>query len=105
MAPAANAAFTEFVLSPRWGVTVGNVDGTPRSLDQASAARSLDFLLLRNDVVELPAALEKSREPRNEAPMLTKAPQDGPAEAACGYRWKRLIRAEPTRCEEEPLDK
>jgi hypothetical protein len=57
----AEAPITELVLSPRWAVSVGDIDGTPHVVLRIQHPRlgPLDFLLPDNDAVELAAALEK----------------------------------------------
>jgi len=58
---------TELVLSPRWHVTVGQIDGVAHVFLRVEHPRlgPLDFLLGGNDALELAAALEKTWERRD----------------------------------------
>jgi hypothetical protein len=58
----ADVPITELVMSPRWAVTVGDIDGTPHVVLRIQHPRlgPLDFLLPKNDPIELAAALEKN---------------------------------------------
>jgi hypothetical protein len=64
----ADEPVTELVLSPRWAVTVGDIEGSPHVVMRIQHPRlgSLDFLLPGNEPVELAAALEKTWERRDE---------------------------------------
>src|SRR3981189_3930157 len=76
----ADTPITELVLSPRWTVSVGDIDGTAHVVLGVHHPRlgPLDFLLPNNHAVEFAAALEKTWERRDEARMRRTAP---PADA------------------------
>ena len=61
MAGMADAPSTELVLSPRWAVSVGEIDGTAHVTLPIQHPRlgELAFLLPNNDAIEMAAALEK----------------------------------------------
>jgi hypothetical protein len=95
---------TELVLSPRWTVSVGDIDGTPHVVLRIHHPRlgPLDFLLPNNDAVEFAAALEKTWERRDEARMRRAArPSDAhietihPPRQTHSYWWSWLIRSAP----------
>src|SRR3981189_1532015 len=92
----ADTPITELVLSPRWTVSVGDIDGTAHVVLRIHHPRlgPLDFLLPNNHAVEFAAALEKTWERRDEAPMRRTAPP-GPPRQAHSYWWSWLIRSEP----------
>jgi hypothetical protein len=94
---------TELVLSPRWAITVGDIDGTPHVVLRIYHPRlgPLDFLLPKNEPIELAAALEKTWERRDEGRIGT-ATQTGddietvrPHRQAGSSWWSRFIRWEP----------
>ena len=100
----ANAPVNELVLSPRWTVTVGNIDGTPHVLLRIHHPRlgPLDFLLPNNDAIDFAAALEKTWERRDAVRMHRAAPQsDEPVQTIRAGRpahrrwWSWLLRREP----------
>jgi hypothetical protein len=97
----AEAPITELVLSPRWAVSVGDIDGTPHVILRIHHPRlgPLDFLLPDNDAIELAAALEKTWERRDERRLQSAAPQREAVESARLGRapswWSRLVRPEP----------
>jgi hypothetical protein len=99
----ADVPITELLMSPRWAVTVGDIDGTPHVVLRIQHPRlgPLDFLLPKNDPIELAAALEKTWERRDEARMRRAAVQADPnVEAIQSPRqtqsswWSRLLRSE-----------
>jgi len=100
----AEAPITELVLSPRWAVSVGDIDGTPHVVLRIQHPRlgPLDFLLPDNDAVELAAALEKTWERRDERRL--RGPGGAPGEIEPGRLvrvgrapswWSWLTRADP----------
>jgi hypothetical protein len=100
----ANAPVNELVLSPRWTVTVGNIDGTPHVLLRIHHPRlgPLDFLLPDNDAIDFAAALEKTWERRDAVRMRRAAPQSdehvqtiGAGRPAHRRWWSWLLRSEP----------
>ena len=100
-----DAPITEFVLSPRWAASVGDIDGTPHVILRIQHPRlgELAFLLPSNDAIELAAALEKAWERRDERRLSGAAPQGGGqpetvrlSQPGFASWWARLVRAEPT---------
>lgn len=111
----AEAPITELVLSPRWTVSVGDIDGTPHVILRIHHPRlgPLDFLLPDNDAIEFAAALEKTWERRDERRLHVKktgeqgderrphsaAPQSEELEPVRLSRapswWSRLVRPDP----------
>ena len=100
----ANAPVNELVLSPRWTVTVGNIDGTPHVLLRIQHPRlgPLDFLLPNNDAIDFAAALEKTWERRDAVRMRRAGPQsDEHVQTIRAGRpahrrwWSWLLRSEP----------
>jgi hypothetical protein len=100
----ANAPVNELVLSPRWTVTVGNIDGTPHVLLRIHHPRlgPLDFLLPNNDAIDFAAALEKTWERRDAVRMRRARPQsDEHVQTIRAGRpahrrwWSWLFRSEP----------
>jgi hypothetical protein len=79
-----DSAVTELVVSPRWAVTVGDIDGTPHVVLRIVHPRlgPLDYLLPNNDAIELAAALEKTWERRDEKRMSRRAPGASNSEVA-----------------------
>jgi hypothetical protein len=100
----ANAPVNELVLSPRWTVTVGNIDGTPHVLLRIHHPRlgPLDFLPPDNDAIDFAAALEKTWERRDAVRMRRAGPQSdehvqtiGAGRPAHRRWWSWLLRREP----------
>jgi hypothetical protein len=99
----ADTPITELVLSPRWTVSVGDIDGTAHVVLRIHHPRlgPLDFLLPNNHAVEFAAALEKTWERRDEARMRRTAPPADanietirPPRQTHSYWWSWLIRSE-----------
>ena len=97
----AEAPITELVLSPRWTVSVGDIDGTPHVILRILHPRlgPLDFLLPANDAIDFAAALEKTWERRDERRLRSAAPQTEESQPVRLGRapswWSRLVRPEP----------
>jgi hypothetical protein len=100
----ANAPVNELVPSPRWTVTVGNIDGTPHVLLRIHHPRlgALNFLLPNNDAINFAAALEKTWERRDAVRMRRAGPQGdehvqtiGAGRPAHRRWWSWLLRREP----------
>ena len=101
----ADVPSTELVLSPRWAVSVGEIDGAAHVTLRIQHPRlgELAFLLPANDAIELAAALEKTWERRDERRLSGASPQ-GVSQAETvrlsqpGFAswWARLVRTEPT---------
>jgi hypothetical protein len=101
----ADAPPTELVLSPRWAVSVGEIDGTAHVTLRIQHPRlgELAFLLPNNDAIELAAALERTWERRDERRMRGALPQAGGApeivrlfQPGLASWWARFVRAEPS---------
>ena len=101
----AEAPPTELVLSPRWAVSVGEIDGAAHVTLRIQHPRlgELSFLLPSNDAIELAAALEKAWERRDERRMRGASPQAGGqaetvrlSQPGFASWWARLVGAEPT---------
>jgi hypothetical protein len=93
------------VLSPRWAVSVGEIDGNAHVTLRIQHPRlgELAFLLPSNDAIELAAALEKAWERRDERRLGGAAPRGGGqaetvrlSQPGFASWWARLVRAEPT---------
>jgi hypothetical protein len=104
----AEAPITELVLSPRWAVSVGDIDGTPHVILRIHHPRlgPLDLLLPDNDAIELAAALEKTWERRDERRLHGAAPRTQEAArhteelepvrlGRAPSWWSRLVRPDP----------
>jgi hypothetical protein len=101
----ADAPSTELVLSPRWAVSVGEIDGTAHVTLRIQHPRlgELAFLLPNNDAIEMAAALEKAWERRDERRLRGASPQGGGqaetvrlSQPGFASWWARLVRAEPS---------
>ena len=101
----ADAPATELVLSPRWAVSVGEIDGAAHVTLRIQHPRlgELAFLLPSNDAIELAAALEKAWERRDERRLRGAVPQGGGqaetvrlSQPGFASWWARLVRTEST---------